>query len=89
MPRPETETVVEAALAAIDSGGPRTRALRIADLGTGSGALLLALLHELPNATGIGTDISDAGARRRARQRRAGSASARARNSSSAISAPR
>ena len=51
VPRPETETVVEAALAAIDSGGPRTRALRIADLGTGSGALLLALLTELPNAS--------------------------------------
>ena len=44
VPRPETETVVEAALAAIDRDGPRTRALRIADLGTGSGALLLALL---------------------------------------------
>jgi release factor glutamine methyltransferase len=58
VPRPETETVVEAALAAIDRGGPRTRALRIADLGTGSGALLLALLSELPNATGIGTDTS-------------------------------
>ena len=60
VPRPETETVVEAALAAIDpqGAGPRTRALRIADLGTGSGALLLALLTELPNATGIGTDIS-------------------------------
>jgi release factor glutamine methyltransferase len=63
VPRPETETVVDAALAAIDSisqgpGGPRTRALCIADLGTGSGALLLALLTELPNATGIGTDIS-------------------------------
>ena len=39
--------------------GPRSAgALRIADLGTGSGALLLALLTELPNATGIGTDIS-------------------------------
>jgi release factor glutamine methyltransferase len=58
VPRPETETVVEAALAAIDSAGPRTRALRIADLGTGSGALLIALLTELPNATGIGTDVS-------------------------------
>jgi release factor glutamine methyltransferase len=58
VPRPETETVVEAALAAIDSGGSRTRALRIADLGTGSGALLLALLTELPNAWGVGTDIS-------------------------------
>ena len=58
VPRPETETVVEAALAAIDAHGPRTRALRIADLGTGSGALLLALLTELPNAFGVGTDTS-------------------------------
>ena len=58
VPRPETETVVEAALAAIDSTGPRNRALRIADLGTGSGALLIALLTELPNASGIGTDVS-------------------------------
>jgi release factor glutamine methyltransferase len=58
VPRPETETVVEVALAAIDANGPRTRALRIADLGTGSGALLLALLSELPNASGIGTDTS-------------------------------
>lgn len=55
VPRPETETVVEAALAAI---GSRVRPLRIADLGTGSGALLLALLSELPNAFGIGTDAS-------------------------------
>ena len=70
VPRPETETVVEAALAAIDSGGPRTRALRIADLGTGSGALLIALLTELPNASGIGTDVEPRGARGRARQRR-------------------
>jgi release factor glutamine methyltransferase len=58
VPRPETEIVVEAALAAIDAHGPRTQALRVADLGTGSGALLLALLSELPNAFGIGTDTS-------------------------------
>ena len=58
VPRPETETVVEAALATIDTDGRRDRPLRIADLGTGSGAILLALLHELPNATGVGTDIS-------------------------------
>ena len=56
VPRPETETVVEAALAAV--GRDRTRPLRIADLGTGSGALLLALLAELPNARGIATDIN-------------------------------
>ena len=58
VPRPETETVVETALAALDRDGDRTRPLRIADLGTGSGALLLALLSELPNAFGVGTDRS-------------------------------
>lgn len=58
VPRPETETVVETALAAIDADGARAQTLRIADLGTGSGALLLALLVELPNACGIGTDLS-------------------------------
>ena len=57
VPRPETETVVELALSLI---GDPTQALRIADLGTGSGAILLALLHTLPRATGIGTDISPA-----------------------------
>ncbi len=56
VPRSETETVVEAALAAL--APDRSRRLRIADLGTGSGALLLALLSELPAAHGIGTDIS-------------------------------
>ncbi len=58
VPRPETETVVEAALTEVDSVGARARPLRIADLGTGSGAILLALLAELPNAFGIGTDTS-------------------------------
>jgi release factor glutamine methyltransferase len=58
LPRPETETVVEAALAAFDRDSRKSRALRIVDLGTGSGALLLALLDELPRACGIGTDIS-------------------------------
>ena len=56
VPRPESETVVEAALAALGDGAARMRALRIADLGTGSGALLLALLTELPLAYGVGTD---------------------------------
>jgi release factor glutamine methyltransferase len=58
VPRPETETVVEAALAAVDAAGRRDRPLRIADIGTGSGAILLALLRELPNACGVGTDAS-------------------------------
>ncbi|MGP0089406.1 MAG: peptide chain release factor N(5)-glutamine methyltransferase [Xanthobacteraceae bacterium] len=58
VPRPESETVVEAALASIDGRGSRTAPYRIADLGTGSGALLLALLSELPQAFGVGTDVS-------------------------------
>jgi release factor glutamine methyltransferase len=48
--------VVERALALIDHAGGRSRAARIADLGAGSGAILIALLSELPNATGVGTD---------------------------------
>lgn len=56
VPRPDTETVVEAALELI--GANRDRPLRLADLGTGSGAILLALLSELPNAYGVGTDIA-------------------------------
>jgi release factor glutamine methyltransferase len=55
-PRPETETIVEAALA--DFAGRRDEALRILDLGVGSGALLCALLTEFPNASGIGVDLS-------------------------------
>ena len=58
VPRPETETVVEAALAMIDVRGTRAQSLRIADLGTGSGAILLALLSELPNAFGVGSDVN-------------------------------
>lgn len=52
VPRPETETVVEAVLAMV----ARDRPLLVADLGVGSGAILLALLSELPMAFGIGTD---------------------------------
>jgi release factor glutamine methyltransferase len=55
IPRPETETLVEAVLHEI---GERTGQRRILDLGTGSGCLLLALLSELPGATGLGTDAS-------------------------------
>jgi release factor glutamine methyltransferase len=61
VPRPETETVVAAALAALARGKLGSRALRIADLGTGSGAILLAILSELSGeAFGLGTDISPA-----------------------------
>jgi release factor glutamine methyltransferase len=58
VPRPETETVVEAVLDTLDRRQARGRALRVADLGTGSGALLLALLSELPMGRGVGTDMS-------------------------------
>lgn len=55
-PRPDSETLVEAALAWVASD--REKELRLLDLGTGSGALLLACLSELTNARGIGIDIS-------------------------------
>jgi release factor glutamine methyltransferase len=58
VPRPDTETIVEAALDLVRQEGRTGDPLRIADLGTGSGAILLALLSELPNAHGIGTDIN-------------------------------
>lgn len=60
VPRPETETVVEAALDFVVRGGLRQEKLRLLDIGTGTGALLLALLQELPNAIGTGTDLSEA-----------------------------
>jgi release factor glutamine methyltransferase len=56
VPRPDTETVVELALDMRRAESHRPQ--RIADLGTGSGAILLALLSEWPDAHGVGTDIS-------------------------------
>jgi release factor glutamine methyltransferase len=58
VPRPDTETVVELALEMLRAVPSPGHQLRIADLGTGSGAILLALLSELPDAVGFGTDIS-------------------------------
>jgi release factor glutamine methyltransferase len=58
VPRPDTETVVEAALEFVRSNPMWKEEIRIADIGTGSGAILLALLSELKQAVGTGTDIS-------------------------------
>ena len=63
VPRPDTETVVEAALASIRREGRAGDPLTILDLGTGSGAILLALLSELPAATGVGVDLAEGAAR--------------------------
>ncbi len=54
IPRGDSETLVEAALKV------RPNARRVLDCGTGSGALLLAVLHELPDANGIGIERSPA-----------------------------
>ena len=61
-PRPETETVVAAALGFLLARCGADAPVTIADLGTGTGAILLALLSELPRASGIGVDISAAAA---------------------------
>jgi release factor glutamine methyltransferase len=58
-PRPDTETLIEAALAVAQNrqkGAP----LNIIDLGTGSGCILLTMLAEIPNAWGIGVDRDEA-----------------------------
>lgn len=57
-PRPDSETLIDAALDLARRENWFDRALRIIDVGTGSGCLLLTLLAELPEATGLGTDIS-------------------------------
>lgn len=54
-PRPDTETVVDIAL----RGFPEAMAFHVLDIGTGSGAILLAILAERPAARGLGTDISE------------------------------
>jgi release factor glutamine methyltransferase len=63
VPRPDTEILVETALAWIDRQGRRDDPLRIVDIGTGSGAILVALLSALPNAVGLGVDLSEEAAR--------------------------
>ncbi len=56
-PRPDSETLIEAVL---DNLPDRQKSYRILDLGTGTGCLLISLLSELPNATGVGIDQSEA-----------------------------
>lgn len=57
-PRCDTETVVELALDLARQAGADERPLAIADVGTGSGAILVTMLAELPLARGFGIDIS-------------------------------
>ncbi len=59
-PRADSETLIEAIIAAMPD---RAAPLRVLDLGTGTGALLLAILAEFPHATGLGIDRAEAAAR--------------------------
>lgn len=71
-PRPDSETLVAAALTLL----PADRPARVLDLGTGTGCLLLSILSERPQATGIGIDIdADAVETARVNGRRLGLAS--------------
>lgn len=54
-PRPDSETLIEAVLTYFPD---KQHPWRILDLGTGTGCLLLSLIHEYPNAKGVGVDIS-------------------------------
>lgn len=56
VPRPDSETIIEAVLGLMPD---RDRAWRILDLGVGSGCLLLTLLREYPQASGVGLDASE------------------------------
>jgi release factor glutamine methyltransferase len=70
IPRPETEGLVEAVLAVLREELSRWREPRVLDLGTGSGAIALAIASEWPQAIVTATDADDARTRRGARQRR-------------------
>lgn len=53
-PRPDTETIIDVALQRFEKNTP----IRILDMGTGTGCILIALLSEFPNASGVGADLS-------------------------------
>ena len=57
-PRPDTETIIETALDLIAGKGWQEKPLKLLDLGTGTGCILVTLLAELPYAHGLGTDLS-------------------------------
>ena len=57
-PRPDTETLIEAALDVVRERDWQEKPLKLLDLGTGTGCILVTLLAELPRTVGLGTDLS-------------------------------
>jgi release factor glutamine methyltransferase len=78
-PRPDTETLIAAALELVSRSGWQRRPLKLLDLGTGSGCILLTLLAELPQAQGVGTDRCEGALRLAAENARRLGLAARAR----------
>jgi release factor glutamine methyltransferase len=60
IPRPETEFIVEEALRVLPTKGNARQRMRLADVGTGSGCIAVALAHERPTIHIVATDVSDA-----------------------------
>ncbi|MEJ5020461.1 peptide chain release factor N(5)-glutamine methyltransferase [Ochrobactrum vermis] len=58
-PRPDTEVLVELVIPALDALAAKTSTLELLDMGTGTGAIIISLLHHFERAHGIGLDVAE------------------------------